>query len=68
LEHSLAKDKPDVCRELLTLAVEDAGGAIPDDFTRYHDKPGCTPFKDRSEAHAALFKARALLVPLFLDK
>ena len=36
--------------------VEDAGGAIPEEFANYHDKPGCTPFEDRSKAHGALFK------------
>ena len=58
LEHSVAKDKPAVCRDLLALAVEDAGGAIPDEFSRYHDKPGCTPFEDRSKSHGALFKKK----------
>jgi arylsulfatase A-like enzyme len=56
LEHSLAGDKPGVCRDLLALAVQDAGGAIPEEFANYHDKPGCTPFEDRSKAHGALFK------------
>jgi hypothetical protein len=42
---------------LLSLAVADAGGMIPADFAHYHDKPGCTPFEDRSQAHGALFKA-----------
>jgi arylsulfatase A-like enzyme len=56
LERSLAGERPDVCQELLALAVADAGGSIPDDFARYHDKPGCTPFEDRSKAHGALFK------------
>ena len=52
LEHSLAESKPDVCRDLLGLAVQDAGGAIPDAFANYHDKPGCTPFEDRSDRSA----------------
>ncbi|MBC8444981.1 MAG: sulfatase-like hydrolase/transferase, partial [Chloroflexi bacterium] len=56
LEHSLAQDKPGLCRDLLALAVQDAGGTIPAEFAGYHDKPGCTPFEDRSRAHGALFK------------
>jgi arylsulfatase A-like enzyme len=58
LERSLAEDKPGVCRDLLALAVDDAGGAIPDEFVHYHDKPGCTPFEDRSKTHGALFKKK----------
>jgi arylsulfatase A-like enzyme len=58
LERSLAEEKPDTCRDLLALAVQDAGGAIPEEFARYHDKPGCTPFEDRSKAHGALFKEK----------
>jgi arylsulfatase A-like enzyme len=54
LEHSLAEEMPDVCKELLALAVTDAGGNILEEFSRYHDKPGCTPFEDRSKAHGAL--------------
>jgi len=57
LRHSLAGERPEVCAELLSLAVVDAGGMIPADFAHYHDKPGCTPFEDRSQAHGALFKA-----------
>jgi hypothetical protein len=58
LEHSLAGDRPDVCRDLLALAVADAGGAIPEAFDQYHDKPGCTPFEDRTKTHGALFRKR----------
>lgn len=47
LERNLAEERPDVCEELLRLAVEDAGGSIPEAFARYHDKPGCTPFEIR---------------------
>ena len=57
LEHSLAGERPEVCAGLLSLAVADAGGTVPADFAPYHDKPGCTPFEDRSGAHGALFKA-----------
>ncbi len=39
---------PEVCRDLLALVVKDAGGATPEEFANYHDKPGCTPFEDRS--------------------
>jgi hypothetical protein len=58
LLRSLAEEKPSVCKELLALAVTDAGGSVPEDFARYHDKPGCTPFEDRSKAHGTLFKQR----------
>jgi arylsulfatase A-like enzyme len=58
LERSLARERPEVCRQLLALAVEDAGGTIPEEFANYHDKPGCTPFEDRSKAHGGLFKER----------
>ena len=49
LENSLAEENPGVCRDLLGLAVEDAGGSIPEAFAGYHNKPGCTPFEDRSD-------------------
>lgn len=58
LERSLAGQRPEVCAELLSLAVGDAGGAVPAEFAAYHDKPGCTPFEDRSTAHGALFKEK----------
>ena len=45
-----------MCKEMLQLAIEDAGGRIPEVFESYHDKPGCTPFEDRSKAHDDLFK------------
>ena len=48
LEHNLAEERPEICRELLGLAVQDAGGSIPEQFATYHDRPGCTPFEDRS--------------------
>ena len=56
LIHSLADNRPEVCQALRALAVEDAGGAIPEAFALYHDKPGCTPFEDRTSVHGALFK------------
>jgi arylsulfatase A-like enzyme len=56
LEHSLAAERPEVCRELLALAVQDAGGSIPEEFSRYEDKPGCTPFEDRSSSYGRIFK------------
>ncbi|HUV94302.1 MAG TPA: sulfatase [Anaerolineae bacterium] len=58
LEHSLAQDRPDVCRELLALAVQDAGGSIPEDFATYHDKPGCTPFENRSSLMGRVSRKR----------
>jgi arylsulfatase A-like enzyme len=56
LEHCLAEERPKVCRDLVALAIEDAGGTIPEEFVNYHDKPGCTPFEDRSRSHGALFR------------
>ena len=47
-EYSLAAEKPDTCRQLRELAVQDAGGSIPDEFASYHNRPGCTPFENRS--------------------
>ena len=35
--------------ELRARAIQDAGGAIPEAFAGYHNKPGCTPFEDRSD-------------------
>ena len=55
LERSMAEKRPEVCAAMLDLAVQDAGGSIPPEFVNYHDKPGCTPFEDRSVAHRALF-------------
>ncbi|MBN1400816.1 MAG: sulfatase [Anaerolineae bacterium] len=49
LERSLAKERPDLCAEMRARAIEDAGGSIPEAFARYHQKPGCTPFEDRSD-------------------
>jgi arylsulfatase A-like enzyme len=46
LERNLAGERPDVCEDLLRLAIEDAGGEIPEAFANYHNKPGCTPFED----------------------
>jgi len=56
LEHSLAGQKPDVCQALRALAVQDAGGTIPLEFAQYHNRPGCTPFEDRSQVHGSLFR------------
>ncbi len=44
LEHNLAGQRPEVCEQLRQLAVSDAGGSIPEAFTNYRAKPGCTPF------------------------
>ena len=44
LEHNLAGQYPEVCERLRSLAVADAGGAIPEAFAQYRDKPGCTPY------------------------
>jgi arylsulfatase A-like enzyme len=45
LERNLAKEQPGVCKELLSLAIQDTGGGIPEVFTAFHNAPGCTPFK-----------------------
>ena len=58
LERSVAADRPDVCAELRALAIRDAGGEIPAEFARYHAKPGCTPFEDRSKVYGNIFKKR----------
>ncbi|MBN1106003.1 MAG: hypothetical protein JXL84_21515, partial [Deltaproteobacteria bacterium] len=55
LKHSVAQEKPGLCQELRELAVKDAGGIIPAEFANYHDKPGCTPFEDRSGTRDILF-------------
>ena len=47
LEHNLASEKPQLCKELLELAIQDAGGKIPEAFASYHNKPGCTPYGDQ---------------------
>jgi arylsulfatase A-like enzyme len=52
LEASLAEENPAICRDLLALAVEDAGGTVPEALAGYHNKPGCTPFEDRSDRSA----------------
>lgn len=58
LEHSLAEENSALCGELRQLAIDDAGGSIPEAFSQYHDKPGCTPFEDRSKAHGAMLSAQ----------
>jgi arylsulfatase A-like enzyme len=47
LERNLAAEHPGVCAELRGLAIQDAGGVIPEAFANYHNKPGCTPFEVR---------------------
>lgn len=44
LEHNLAEEQPEVCQKMLSRAVRDAGGEIPQAFKQYLDKPGCTPY------------------------
>jgi len=46
LEHNMAGQHADVCEQLRTLAVQDAGGEIPEAFVQYVDRPGCTPLLD----------------------
>jgi arylsulfatase A-like enzyme len=53
LQDNLAEAEPAVCERLRALAVEDAGGEIPADFTKYTNLPGCTPFAVRYDAMAS---------------
>lgn len=55
LETNVAEAHPEVCKEMLEHAVEDAGGSIPEFFKNYMGKPGCTPYKATSRA--AILKA-----------
>jgi arylsulfatase A-like enzyme len=50
LETNVAESYPNVCKEMLRRAVEDAGGSIPDSFNDYKGKPGCTPYKAAGKA------------------
>ena len=50
LENNLAADNPDIARQMLDLAVQDAGGSIPDAFKAYASKSGCTPYKASSRS------------------
>ena len=38
LINNLADDHPDICKEMLDLAIKDAGGEIPEVVHRYRDK------------------------------
>ncbi len=49
LENNLSEAHPDVCREMLNLAIDDAGGSIPEAFAQYQAKPGCTPYLPEQE-------------------
>ena len=46
LERNLCEDFPEVCEELLGLAIEDAGGHIPGHFEEFRGRPWCVPFED----------------------
>jgi arylsulfatase A-like enzyme len=43
-ERNLADRHPDICKELLELAVKDAGGKIPEHFSDLRDTPPCKLF------------------------
>jgi len=58
LQHSVAADHPDVCKALLQHAIDDAGGEIPAAFDAYHDRPGCTPYENRSSLMGHVANAR----------
>lgn len=47
LENNLSKAHPDVCKKMLSLAIKDMGGSIPEHFTSFKAMPGCTPFLSR---------------------
>ncbi len=44
LEKNLAAEHPDEVKRLIGLAVEDAGGEIPEHFNAFKNRPGCTPY------------------------
>ena len=44
LEKNLAEGHPEVCKQMLDYAAEDAGGKIPDYFKEFKTRPGCTPY------------------------
>ena len=46
LEHNLAGEHPQVCRQMLQRAIDDAGGDIPELLQDYKDRFGCTPYAD----------------------
>ena len=46
LEHNLSEDLPDVCDGLLGLAIDDAGGQIPEFLDDYRGRTWCVPFED----------------------
>ena len=48
LENDLSEEHPEVCEKMLDLAIQDAGGKIPEAFAEYEAKPGCTPYVARS--------------------
>jgi hypothetical protein len=50
LETNTASDHPEICRNMLQRAVEDAGGTVPEAFKLYEHKPGCTPFNATSRS------------------
>jgi len=41
LENNLANEKEQLCEELLGLAIEDAGGRVPDHLALFKQRPGC---------------------------
>ena len=46
LERNLSEDFPDICEELLGLAIDDAGGQIPEFLDDYRGRTWCVPFED----------------------
>jgi len=44
LERNVAAENPELCKELIELAVADAGGKMPEYFRVLRESPGCTPF------------------------
>ncbi len=44
LRQNVAAEHPDAAAELIGLAVADAGGAIPEQFAQFKNRPGCTPY------------------------
>ena len=44
LERNLVDENPGEVERLIGRAVDDAGGAIPDYFSEFKSRPGCTPY------------------------
>ena len=59
LERNLSEDFPDICEELLGLAIDDAGGQIPELLDDYRGRTWCVPFEDLAGWVWSQFDARS---------